>query len=239
MLTYYLLLYAVGLFCLTAFSKKDVAAKMVAQSIPIRGEMMQSHIQNIMDYKQYSTRGTRRLVGLLLMSMVFQVSTTQIAPIARAQELENTTSIVVVDQDDELLPDPVFEPAFYWNEEEKTQADQAGKLYTLPINEELDVVKVSYFTTTAYSSSVDETDDTPFIAADGTHVYWGMVATNVLPKKTKVRIPELYGDKVFVVHDRMNTRYNDINIMDIWHPSKIEAKQFGVKYGITIEILES
>ena len=34
---------------------------------------------------------------------------------------------------------------------------------------------------TAYSSSVDETDDTPFITASGKHVRDGIVATNFLP----------------------------------------------------------
>ena len=33
------------------------------------------------------------------------------------------------------------------------------------------------------------------------------IAANFLPLGTQVKIPELFGDKVLVVHDRMNSRY--------------------------------
>lgn len=78
---------------------------------------------------------------------------------------------------------------------------------------------------TAYSSSVDETDDTPHITAAGTRTRDGIVAANFLPLGTKVKIPELFGDKIFVVEDRMNRRFSDR--VDIWFPSKWEAKEFG------------
>ena len=78
---------------------------------------------------------------------------------------------------------------------------------------------------TAYSSSVDETDSTPFITASGSRTRDGVVATNILPFGTKVKIPELFGDKVFTVEDRMNRRYTER--LDIWFPSKYEAKKFG------------
>jgi len=78
---------------------------------------------------------------------------------------------------------------------------------------------------TAYSSSVDETDDTPFITASGNHVADGVAAANFLPFGTKFKVPELFGDKVFVVEDRMHKSYN--YRIDIWFPSKEEAIQFG------------
>lgn len=81
---------------------------------------------------------------------------------------------------------------------------------------------------TAYSSTVDQTDDTPFITANGTYVRDGIVANNMLPFGTKIKIPELYGDKEFVVADRMNALKSDYHI-DIWFPSYLEAKNFGVK----------
>ncbi|MFA5178614.1 MAG: hypothetical protein WC427_03660 [Candidatus Paceibacterota bacterium] len=81
---------------------------------------------------------------------------------------------------------------------------------------------------TAYSSTVDQTDDTPFITANGTLVRDGIVANNMLPFGTKIKIPELYGDKEFVVQDRMNARKSNYHI-DIWFPSYAEAKDFGVK----------
>jgi 3D (Asp-Asp-Asp) domain-containing protein len=88
---------------------------------------------------------------------------------------------------------------------------------------------------TAYTSRPQETDDTPFIAADGTHVYDGMVAANFLKFGTKIRIPELYGDKIFTVHDRMNKRYN-VKV-DIWMTNLKDAYKHGLRH-ITIEILE-
>ncbi len=80
---------------------------------------------------------------------------------------------------------------------------------------------------TAYSSSYDETDGNPFVTASGTHVRDGVVAANFLKIGTKVQIPALYGDKVFVVEDRMAS-YNNGKV-DIWMPSKAQALQFGVK----------
>ena len=82
---------------------------------------------------------------------------------------------------------------------------------------------------TAYTSTPDQTDDTPDIAAWGDKVYDGMIAANWLPRGTKVLIPALYGDKVFTVADRMNSRYG-YGRLDIWlDSSKEDARKFGVK----------
>lgn len=82
---------------------------------------------------------------------------------------------------------------------------------------------------TAYTSTVDQCDDSPFIAASGKHVYDGMIAANWLPFGTKIKIPSLYGDKIFTVDDRMNKRYG-FGRMDMWlDTSKTEARKFGVK----------
>ncbi len=81
---------------------------------------------------------------------------------------------------------------------------------------------------TAYSSTPEETDDTPFIAANGTLVHDGIVAANFLPFGAKVQIPSQFGNKIFVVEDRMHERKT--NVVDIWMPSKDEAKQFGAYY---------
>ncbi|MFH1423663.1 MAG: 3D domain-containing protein [Candidatus Nealsonbacteria bacterium] len=90
---------------------------------------------------------------------------------------------------------------------------------------------------TAYSSTPEETDDTPFITAANTTVRDGVIANNLLPFGTKVRIPELYGDKVFTVEDRMNRRKGYYHF-DIWFPSHQEAENFGAKL-THIEVLES
>ena len=80
---------------------------------------------------------------------------------------------------------------------------------------------------TAYSSTSDQTDDTPFITASNTRVRDGIVAANFLAFGTKVKIPSLFGDKVFTVEDRMAKKHNDK--MDIWFPERYLAKNFGVK----------
>ena len=90
-------------------------------------------------------------------------------------------------------------------------------------------------TITAYTSTPDQTDDTPFIAASGKRVYDGMIAANGLPFGTVVKIPRLFGNKEFVVWDRMNVRYG-YGHMDIWlDASKADARKFGRKH-IEVEI---
>jgi len=80
---------------------------------------------------------------------------------------------------------------------------------------------------TAYSSTPDQTDDTPFITASNTHVRDGIVAANFLAFGTKVQIPEIFGDKVFVVEDRMAKKHS--NKIDIWFPERHLAKKFGIR----------
>ena len=103
----------------------------------------------------------------------------------------------------------------------------------LPISASRKAHKTVKVTITAYSSTVDQCDGDPFITANGTHVRDGIVAANFLPFGTKVKIPELYGEKIFTVEDRMNARY--YYKIDIWMPTREQAKQFGVKY-VEVEI---
>ena len=105
-----------------------------------------------------------------------------------------------------------------------------------PANPEKPTVRKIRVVITGYSSTLEETDGSPFITAAGTWVREGIVANNLLPFGTKVKIPELYGDKVFVVEDRMHWRKGYYHI-DIWFPSYWEAKNFGAKRTY-IEILE-
>ncbi|MDP2696070.1 MAG: hypothetical protein Q8O87_02340 [bacterium] len=80
-------------------------------------------------------------------------------------------------------------------------------------------------TLTAYSSTPDQTDDTPFITASNKRVRDGIVAANFLPFGTKIMVPELFGDKIFVVEDRMHRRFSDR--VDIWFAERADAKRFG------------
>jgi len=88
---------------------------------------------------------------------------------------------------------------------------------------------------TAYSSSVNETDDTPFITASGERVRDGIVAANFLPFGTKIRIPEIFGNKIFVVKDRMASKHAEK--VDIWFETKALAKAFGKKK-LIVEVLD-
>ena len=98
------------------------------------------------------------------------------------------------------------------------------------------VVKKINVIATGYSSSPEETDGDPFTTASGTKVREEIIANNLLPFGTKVRIPEIYGDQVFVVEDRMHWKKGYYHI-DIWFPSKEEAEKFGAKRTY-IEVLE-
>lgn len=90
---------------------------------------------------------------------------------------------------------------------------------------EYKIKKVVKKTITAYSSSPDETDSTPFITANNTKVRDGIVAANSLPFGAKIMIPEIFGEKIFIVEDRTHKKYS--SRIDIWMPSKKLALQFG------------
>jgi 3D (Asp-Asp-Asp) domain-containing protein len=89
---------------------------------------------------------------------------------------------------------------------------------------------------TGYSSTEEETDETPFITASGKFVEDGIVANNFLPFGTKIKIPELFGDKIFVVEDRMKKDKLKFHF-DVWFDEKEKAKNFGIKF-TWVEIVE-
>jgi 3D (Asp-Asp-Asp) domain-containing protein len=89
-------------------------------------------------------------------------------------------------------------------------------------------------TITGYSSTEDQTDDTPFITASGAGVKQGIAAANWLPFGTKMMIPEIFGNQIFVVEDRMHPKNDDK--IDIWFQTREQALRFGVKKA-EIEIL--
>jgi 3D (Asp-Asp-Asp) domain-containing protein len=88
---------------------------------------------------------------------------------------------------------------------------------------------------TAYSSTVAQCDSSPFITASGTRVHSGTIAANFLPFGTRIKIPDHFGDKVFVVEDRMSKRY--WHKIDIWMPTYQQAISFG-KRNVRIVILD-
>lgn len=103
------------------------------------------------------------------------------------------------------------------------------KMKAVPVQEKI-------ITATAYSSTIDQCDNSPFIAASGMRVHDGMVAANFLKFGTRVRFPDYFGDKIFVVEDRMNKRFSDR--VDIWMNTKEEALNFGIRK-VRVEILQN
>jgi 3D (Asp-Asp-Asp) domain-containing protein len=105
-----------------------------------------------------------------------------------------------------------------------------------PVSSGRQAIKTITVVSTAYNSLEGQTDSTPCITANGHDLckqyeeqgYGNTVAANFLRMGTQVRFPELYGDKIFIVRDRMNKRYGNGRI-DIWLPEYSEAKKFGVK----------
>src|SRR5664280_526462 len=114
-----------------------------------------------------------------------------------------------------------------WLPDQKGQAEAMAKTVEKPL-------KTMKIIVTAYSSTVAETDDTPFITASNTLVRDGIIASNLLPFGTKVRFPGLNPKKIYVVEDRL-ARKNSHKI-DIWFPSTESALNFGVKV-LTMEVL--
>jgi len=109
---------------------------------------------------------------------------------------------------------------------------------TEPINPEsqLKIIQKIKVIITAYSSTPSQTDEDPYITAAGTWVRDGIIANNLLPFGTKIRISELFGEKIFVVEDRMSQKKSNYHI-DIWFSDYWQALNFGSKESY-IEILE-
>lgn len=133
-----------------------------------------------------------------------------------------------------------FEKLFSWDNGQTVSA-KSDKITLAEPTPKIKIVKTHTVRATGYSSTPDQTDSTPFTTASGTRVRDGIIAANIyfngrrIPFGTLVRIPEIYGDKIFVVEDRMNIRYK--NNIDIWFPERSLARTFGSKK-VTIEIVE-
>ncbi|MEK7089271.1 MAG: hypothetical protein AAB920_00445, partial [Patescibacteria group bacterium] len=78
---------------------------------------------------------------------------------------------------------------------------------------------------TAYTSSADECGNNLGITSSGEPARDGIVACNFLPHGTRIKIPALFGDKEFVVKDRMAKR--KWNFVDVWVETKKTAFQIG------------
>jgi len=87
------------------------------------------------------------------------------------------------------------------------------------------VCKTYTVVVTGYSSTVDQCDADPFTTASMTTVHRGTLAANSLSFGTEIMFPDYFGNRVFIVEDRMAKRFS--NRMDIWFETRSEALQFG------------
>jgi len=116
-------------------------------------------------------------------------------------------------------------------------------------------------TATAYSSDIRQTDASPFrpaMAMDFRDVVAekgsvNCIAHNDLRLGTEVRFPDLHGDKVFTVCDRMNARYTGTGRIDFYfyvvgqdgridspeslNAARANARAFGIKRSVVMEVL--
>ena len=103
----------------------------------------------------------------------------------------------------------------------------------------VEIEKSFYTTVTAYSSTVDQTDSTPCITANGYNLCKNnkenVAAANFLPFGAEIRIPEYFGERVFTVQDRMHARFP--NRVDVWMKDRNSALVFGMR-NLKIEILK-
>lgn len=88
--------------------------------------------------------------------------------------------------------------------------------------------KTMYVTVSGYSSTTGQTDDTPYLTGLGTSVRDGIVAANFLPIGTVIRFPDKFGEKIFVVEDRMSEKFG--LQVDIWMSNLEKPKKFGIQY---------
>lgn len=114
--------------------------------------------------------------------------------------------------------------------------------------------KVWRLEATAYTSSVRETDPTPFVTATGMRTRLGILAVSpdllrLFPYGTKVRLRDLgsvYGrgrgqfddlfrDRIFVVADVMHPRMREK--VDVWLPDRATALRFGRRL-VELEVVE-
>lgn len=105
---------------------------------------------------------------------------------------------------------------------------------------------VMYLTATAYTSSVRETDSTPYITATGARTRLGIIAVSrdmlrELPFGSRVMLEDLgtprglgkgrfnylFNNRVFVVEDTMHPRMQ--KRIDVWLPDRNTAIRFGVR----------
>ncbi len=201
--------------------------------------------------------GRQQLVVLLLIAFIFQFVLFYAPVLADPTNLNtvssrvnSTTSIIMGDT---MTKNPFMDPDIAKQSRSIIPVDMANTppivnktaiLNSKPINRtktgpktkiklapHVKVMGISVHIITAYNSEVDQTDNTPCTTANGfnvcRHDQEDTIAVNFLKFGTKVRIPALFGNRIFIVRDRMNKENSDR--VDIWMKNRRNAIKFGVK----------
>ena len=178
--------------------------------------------QSIVKHKHIPIKLAKKIIFSLIIVLAFDFFLFPM-PVLAAQ-LDKTDVNIAITQEN-----PIITPF------------QAKKIIinNLPLNDDRAVIRTSNHWVTAYNSEVAQCDSSPCITANGfnlcEHGIEDSIAANFLVFGTQIRMPEIFGDKIFTVRDRMNKRYT--NRIDIWMINKGDAKKFGLKY-VKLEILE-
>ncbi len=135
---------------------------------------------------------------------------------------------IVLAQENEIKEVFIGQLAFSENEDNlNLQENSFLEQPLLPGQTGAKIIKKQLIMVTGYSSTPDQTDSTPFITASGSRVHDGVIAANFLKFDTKVQFPQIFGDKVFIVEDRMAIKNS--HKIDIWFPNRRSALEFGIQ----------
>ncbi|MDO8582092.1 MAG: hypothetical protein Q7S16_04415 [bacterium] len=181
-----------------------------------------------MYYKHLKLTFAERLIAIAVLSVTLQFSFPQFShaavpvPVRPSADFSSAFVIALMQSRSEVI-EPALDPIVI--------ADARTDDTTLPA---MKAHRSLWVLVTAYSSTPEETDGSPYITASNTFVRDGVVAANFLSFHTRLRIPQHFGDTEFVVEDRMNERFS--NRIDIWMSSKAEARKWGARF-VKVEIL--
>lgn len=109
----------------------------------------------------------------------------------------------------------------------------AQKLIIKNKTADVPATKIIRIIATAYSAEIFQTDREPCIAARNYNICdttENVVATNCFSLDTVMTFPEIFGNKKFVVKDRMASRFRGSNCrIDLLMPDRQSALNFGLK----------
>lgn len=191
----------------------------------------------------FSVQFAKKALIFILVAFTFQLL---FAPVARIVDITFSTAYAQegvagkVEEATEKDVEPAIDNTDISDKEERTDESQKNRGFLPEIKDKYKVIQTLYTTVTAYNSEVSQCWGDPCVTATGfnvcEHGIEDTIATNRLPFGTKLRIPQLFGDRIFTVRDRMNRRYH--NRMDVWMISEKDARNFGVKRDVRVQVLK-